>query len=307
MRVAAIDIGSNTIRLLVADLTDKGFSTVRHERRVTRLASGMQESGLISGLPLRDTLDVVNAFASMAREDGAELIRAAATSALREAANGPEALREIEAASGVEVLLVSGDEEARIMSRGVLHSFPHDGEYLIFDLGGGSTEFVLAKRGNLTRTLSIPMGVVKLLEANVHNDPPSAEDIRRLDDQAGEVAVAANNTLGAMIAGNSVLIATAGTATTLASLDLGLEQYDADRVQGHVLGVDTVRSLESAMQALPIRRRRELKGMEPERADLIIAGVRVTLRVMESLGFRELTVSDHGLLEGLVIDMMQEY
>lgn len=306
MKFAAIDIGSNTVRLLVATVNGGELLPLRHERRVTRLAAGLHSSGVISSASFDATVSVIEDFVSIARAEGANRIRAVATSALREASNGRELVIAMEAVSGLRVEVISGQEEAGIMSMGVLSGFDSIDNAIIFDIGGGSTEFIAIKGDGIVRAETFPVGVVSMLEKSVSSDPPAEDDKQRLDKEASLVAVRARERFRQFIDRDSVLIATAGTATTLASLDLQLEKYDWRRVQGYVLSLDRLRAMEGELLSVSLEYRRKFKGMDPGRADLIIAGVRLTIKSMEALGFATMTVSDHGLLEGLVVKLSRE-
>jgi len=301
MILASIDIGSNTIRLLVADTSGGRISPLRHERKVTRLATGLHKSGRISSVPLAETVRTVKDFAEIARRDGAARIIMAGTSALREAVNASDALRDIEEAAALPLDIISGQREAEIMSMGVLSGLEIKGHAVVFDIGGGSTEFIALDNGNILKSITFPSGVVRMMEQAVYDDPPSIDDVRRLDRLALDLAEGALEQLGDHLKDRALLIGTAGTATTLASLDMELERYDWKRVQGRVLSLERLYALEGLIQRMPLDLRRKIKGMDPERADLIVAGTRLTIRIMEALDYKIMTVSDHGLLEGLIV------
>jgi len=306
MKLAAIDIGSNTIRLLVASVDGGRIRPIRHEREATRLASGLHEKGLIDRSRLSATIKALSRFDSIVRAEGARRLIVAATSVFRESLNSQASVSAIEKATGLSVDVLSGEDEAEIMARGVLSGFDGIGKGILFDIGGGSTEFIATNGDNILYTRSYPVGVVRMLEEAVHDDPPSESDIRRIDDYASRAVNNASEMFLEYAGPESVLIGTAGTATTLASLDLGLETYDWQRVHGHVLSLLRLRDLEAVIGSVSLDNRKKIKGMEQERADLIIAGTRLTIRIMEALGFEQMTVSDFGLLEGLVIKLFME-
>ena len=224
MKLAAIDIGSNTVRLLVADAGKEGVAPLIHERRTTRLASGMHINGSISSKPLDDTLRALGEFSEMISHEGVDKALLAATSAVRDAANSADVVRAMEEASGLSVNVLSGHEEAAIMSMGVLDGFREIENAVIFDIGGGSTEFVAITGREVVKSSTFAVGVVGLLERAGLSDPPLTSEIERIDQQANALAQKAKGWFGAGVPlSGSVLIATAGTATTLASLDLALE------------------------------------------------------------------------------------
>ena len=306
MKLAAIDIGSNTIRLLVANVDGGEIVPLRHERRVTRLASGLHINGAIFNEPLEATVNAVREFTVLARQEGVQRIVMAGTSALREASNALDAVRAIEDAAGLHLDIISGQMEAEIMSLGVLGGLGPVGRAIIFDIGGGSTEFIALNGKHVLKAITFPAGVVRLTEECILEDPPSTADIERLDRQATLIAQDAREGLGGHVMNSDVLAGTAGTATTLASLDLELTKYDWRKVQGHILTLERIRELETGIQQVSIDIRKKIKGMDPERTDLIIAGTRLTIRIMEALDFSEMVVSDHGLLEGLIVKAHME-
>lgn len=306
MRLASIDIGSNTIRLLVATVEDGRVIPLRHEREVTRLATGIHSGGVISEGPLGKTLESVRRFAMQAQQDGVRKIRAVATSAIREAQNGKEVARMLSSSAGLDVEVISGDEEARITALGVMQGLGTIEDAIIFDLGGGSTEFICITGGKVVKAETIPVGVVKLHEKCLFSDPPAHSELAALDRLVAEAADKVRRDFKPLAIKGLPLIGTAGTATTLASMDLQLKAYDWKLIQGHEILRHRLVELEGLMLSVPLDKRRLLQGMDPSRADLIIAGTRLTIKVMEALGYDSITVSDHGLLEGLIVALYME-
>jgi exopolyphosphatase/guanosine-5'-triphosphate,3'-diphosphate pyrophosphatase len=306
VKLASIDIGSNSVRLLVADVEKGEIHPLIHERKVTRLASGLHHKGLIADMTLEGTIRAVREFSEIARSEGVVEVAMAGTSALRDASNASEAVRAIESASGHHLDIINGLQEAEIMSMGVFSGLRHLGRAIIFDIGGGSTELIAVNNRQVLKAITFPAGVVRMTEEPELADPPSISDIERLDRQSVMFSRLASEGLEDYIRHSDALIGTAGTASTLASLDMELDEYDWKRVQGHTLHLDRITELEALLQSTPLDIRRKIKGMEPERADLIIAGTRLTIRIMEALGFNQMTVSDFGLLEGLIVKISME-
>ncbi len=306
MRLASIDVGSNTIRLLTGDVKDGKVKPLMYKREITRLASGIKLTGRLSETAMEGTLRALRDYAEAIRGEGAVRARAVGTSALREAENSAEFVSLVKRETGLYVETISGEEESGLTARGVMSSLSAAPECLIFDMGGGSTEVVLVRGGEIIKKRTFPTGVVGLLEGHMRTDPPSVDDIRSLEEEAEHAAGAIKERFGRSIRNGFVLIGTAGTATTLASLDLGLAKYDRGKVHMHKITLERLQGLSRKLASMTLRERAGLDGLEPERADLIIPGITFTIKLMEALGFYVLTVSDSGLLEGILIELSRE-
>lgn len=305
MRLATIDLGTNSVRLLVADTAAAaGWRSVEEAQRVTRLGEGQAATGTLGPAPMARTAATVVEYVRRALALGATRVRITATSAVREAANRAEFVALIEAATGTTLEVLSGEDEARLTLLGARSGLPDlVGRFVLFDIGGGSTEFVVADGDRLERALSLRLGVVSLAERHVDAGPlvPARWAAIRAEVAAVlEPAVPA--ALGAVNA--SHLIGTAGTVTTLAALDLGLAAYDASRVQGHVLRRGAVERLLTRLGGLTLAERAALPGLEPGRADVLIPGIAICLATMERLEFEALTVSDRSLREGILCEIL---
>ena len=305
-RLATIDLGSNTVRYLCVDVDGTtGWRAVDQDQRVTRLAEGAAASGRLGETPMARTAAAVIEYAERARRFGAGDVRVVATSAVREAANGREFAAGLERASGVGVRIVSGEDEARLTVRGVLAGLRGLADpALVFDIGGGSTEFILWRDGAVAAAASLRLGVVPLAERYPF---PGPVDWTRYRALAREIAERLGRELPAALAqaGVRTLVGTAGTVTTLAALDLGLETYDARRIQGHRLTRAVVDAQLARLGALTVDERGALPCLEPGRADLIVPGVAIVIAAMERLGVDELVVSDWSLREGIVAEMVE--
>ncbi|HET7874213.1 MAG TPA: Ppx/GppA phosphatase family protein [Methylomirabilota bacterium] len=303
-RLATIDLGSNTVRLLVVETDGAAWRPVAETQRVTRLGEGQFTAGRLGEAPMGRTLAVVSDFAAQARRQGAERLRIVATSAVREAVNREEFVSRVAAATGERVEVVSGEDEARLTLLGVSAALPAlRGAFMLFDIGGGSTEFVLARDGRPAAAVSLRLGVVPLAEEFVDSGPVSAARWQALNER---VAGRLERELPVAIARARapVLVGTAGTVTTLAALDLGLAAYDAARVHGHVLSRRAVDGLRARLCALSVAERAQLPCLEPGRADVIIPGIAICLGVLAVLGHDSLVVSDRGLREGILVEML---
>jgi exopolyphosphatase/guanosine-5'-triphosphate,3'-diphosphate pyrophosphatase len=304
-RLATVDLGTNTVRLLVVEAAGGRWRTLHQTQRVTRLGEGQAAAGRLLPEPMRRTAAAVTEFAQAARRLGATRLRIVATSAVREAANRAEFVAALEAQAGEPVEVVSGEEEARLALQGVASGLPDLGErFVLFDIGGGSTEFVRARAGRAAAAVSLRLGVVPLAEA--WSEPGPVRWDRFAQMRAGierQLAAEVPPTIAA--AGAGELVGTAGTVTTLAALDLGLAAYDADRVNGHRLTRAAVERALARLGALPVADRGRLPCLEPGRADLIIPGIAICLAALARFGREQLVVSDRGLREGLLCELLE--
>ena len=306
MRVSTIDVGSNTVRLLVADVVGAtSWQVVEQHQTVTRLGEGLATAGTLGESPMARTVAVVSEYVARAERLAAEHVRVVATSAVREAANGRAFVTAVERATGRRIEVVSGEEEARLMLRGVRSGLRGlAGSIVTFDIGGGSTEYVLAENERVRTAVSLRLGVVPLAERFPFAD---GVDWNRYAVLAAEVRDRLKRELPAAIRSARVahLVGTAGTVTTLAALDLGLAEYDPRRVQGHPLTRAAVERLLARLGSLPVTARAALPCLEPGRADLMIPGIAIVTATLDALGLETLVVSDWGLREGLLADVLE--
>jgi len=287
VRVAAIDLGTNTTRLIVADVTDGTVDAVLRRTTITRLGEGVDSRRRLLPLPIARVRNCLADYRRELESRGAERALLVATSAVRDAENGEAFLGEIEWSYGFTTRLLSGEEEADLTLRGV---GAVDNETIVIDIGGGSTELIAANG-----RVSTELGSVRLTERFLESDPPDDGELEQL---AGAIrSVLEEHDLSAMRG-----IGVAGTVTSLAALDLGLVEYDPDRVHGHRLGLDAVRAQLERLAALPLAERREVPGLEPERAPVIVAGAAILLEAMRHLGLREIEVSERDLLDGAALE-----
>jgi exopolyphosphatase / guanosine-5'-triphosphate,3'-diphosphate pyrophosphatase len=306
MRLAAIDLGSNTVHLLVADVGPGGSSwhVVASDQRVTRLGEGLASSGRLGAAPMERSTSAVADYVSRARATGATRVAIVATSAVREAANRADFVAMLERATGERVRVVTGEEEAALTLAGVLHGLdgPLDGTSLMFDIGGGSTEYVLVRAGEPVASVSLRLGVVDLAERHPF---PGRVDWTRYQVLQDQVALRLARELPPAIrtARPDRIVGTAGTVTALAALDLGLERYDRARVQGHRLERATVARLLQRLGSLTVAERGRLPCLEPARADIIVPGTAVVLATLEAFAASGLVVSDAALREGVVLEL----
>ena len=277
MIVAALDLGTNTTRLLVADVGDGSVEELHRETRITRLGEGVDTRHKLLPLPIARVRNVLTDYRRTAEELGAQRTLLVATSAVRDAENGEAFLGEIEWSYGFATQLLSGDEEAEMTRRGV-------GELarrtLLVDIGGGSTELVLDHFHT-----SLPMGSGRFTERYGEDAGASIEAARTLlPDLAPEQAVGV-----------------AATITSLAALDLGLEEYDGQRVHGHRLTRDAARAQLKRLAAMPLEERRRVPALDPERAPVIVAGGAILLAILDAYGLEAIRASERDLLDGAAL------
>jgi len=308
MRLCAIDVGSNTVRLLVADVIGDGTWRIADEdQTITRLGENLAHTGALGEAPMARTLAAVRGYVERGTSLGAGDIRIVATSAVREASNGRAFAVAVERATGRRVDVVSGEVEARLTLRGVRHGLgPLSGLVLTFDIGGGSTEYVLSEGDAVRSMISLRLGVVPLAERFPFPGIVERSRYRELHD---EVRGRLDRELPEAIRTARVnhLVGTAGTVTALAALDLGLVRYDPDRVQGHVLSRPAVEGLLDRLCGLTVGERAALPCLEPGRADLIIPGTAIVMATLDQIGIDQLRVSEYGLREGVLVDAIEDH
>ena len=304
MRLAVIDVGTNTVRLLVAESDGRSaYRTLLTAQEITRLGQGLLPDRELQAEPIRRTIRALRRYRELAEAQGAAAILAVGTSALREATNRAAFLTAARDDAGIEVTVIPGEEEARLGLLGVragLRGAP--ARLAMMDIGGGSTELLLADGETILAAVSTGLGVVKLTESCLHTDPPLPAELETVRRKAsGRFDRARTVELRGMPPGD-VLVGTAGTVTSLAAVDLALAPYDPVRVTGHRLTRVRIAETVDRLASLPLADRRRVPGLEPARADVIVAGGVICLAAMDALGFSELTVSDGGLREGILLD-----
>lgn len=279
-----------------------GLRPVHGEQVVARLGQGLGRTGRLDPDAIERALAAVGRYREVARVHGAARILVVATAAVRQAGNREPFLERLAAGGGDAVRVASGDEEARLTLLGVLSGLaPATGRTAVLDIGGGSTEVIVAEGARPAAIVSVPVGVVALAERFLRADPIDSAEYRACAAHAAERLAAEAWPVVRPLAPHR-LVGTAGTVTTLAALDLALPAYDPARVQGHVLTRARVEALRARLGALPVAERARLPALEPGRADLIVPGIALTLAVLDGLGLAELTVSDTGLREGILLD-----
>jgi exopolyphosphatase/guanosine-5'-triphosphate,3'-diphosphate pyrophosphatase len=307
MRPASVDVGSNTVRLMVAEKGDgRSFQIVDRSQRITRLGEGMGSRRRLKSAAIARTLDALVEFRRRWEGLGVTKYRAVATSAVREAENADDFVREARTA-GVDIEVISGIQEARLVMDGMEPALRGGrGDLIVIDIGGGSTEFIHSADGAVRDIVSTELGVVRLTERLLVGDPPRQQEIGRLVNFVEKAIDPLYNRF--KISGAGRLAGTAGTVTTLAAVSLGLDVYDSDTVEGHILSIDRIDHILREFLTMTGRQRlARYPVMTHGREDVIVAGTIIIKVVMERFGITELTVSDRGILEGIIEGLLEPY
>jgi exopolyphosphatase/guanosine-5'-triphosphate,3'-diphosphate pyrophosphatase len=294
---AAIDFGTNTARLLIAMRSASGIVPVRVEREVVRLGGGFTDCCGLSAEARERGLACLHRFSRIISDYGVCQVQASATSAVRDAVNGRAFVDKVFADTGINLVVIDGNTEARLTLRGVLSGLDteHD-KLVVLDVGGGSTEFTVSSHGSPVFIKSMPIGVVRLTEG-FRTDIEMIERVRSVVDQLE----ADLSSAGILLSGDSELVGTAGTATTIAAIKLEMVDYDYRKVNNFTVSRGDIAEIFQRLSQLSPQERLSIKGVEKGREDLIIAGLVIITSVMDRFGFNRLKVSDFGLLEGLAL------
>ena len=306
---ASIDVGSNTLRLLIGESKDKRVHVTCYKRTITRLGTDIHRTGKLQNAPVESSIAVLRNFSSLISSYNVKHVKAVATSALREASNADIFIQRVLAETGISIEVISGEKEAELTLKGILASLPEHAasgyqSLLIVDMGGGSTEWVFYKNNTCLGRGSIPLGVIKLYGECIKTDPVSMTDISCLNNEIAPHLHTLSNHVGHSIDTITHLIGTAGTFTTLAAIDLELETYEREKIHLHRLSLPGLYYMSQNLFSLTLEARKNVRGLEAERADLIIPGIQFTIKLMEFFHFQELFISDYGLLEGVLLDFV---
>jgi exopolyphosphatase/guanosine-5'-triphosphate,3'-diphosphate pyrophosphatase len=304
MRVAVVDIGTNSTRLLIADVKD-GSVTDEPERHsiVTRLGAGVDSDRQLSDEAMERVYETLEQYGELISEAKPDRAIAVLTSAVRDAANGGEFADTVKQRFHLEPHVLTGDEEARLTFLGATSERDPDDDTptVVIDIGGGSTEVVIGAGREATFHVSTQAGVVRQSERHLHSDPPTDEELNRLNEEVrGIIADGVPEHQRQSIARG---IAVAGTPTQLAAIAQRLEPYDPVKVHGYVLSVEECRDLLAKLAALALDDRRQVTGLDPERAPTIVAGAAILIDALELFGLEKVEVSEHDILRGAALGL----
>ena len=300
-RIAVVDLGTNSTRLLVADVRDGAVEELERRTNVTRLGQGVDATGRLADDAMERVYDTLAGYREIIDRLGAREVVAIATSAVRDAENGSDFREALRERFGIDARTISGDEEARLTFRGATAARPvGEGPTLVLDIGGGSTEFVIGTPGaDPDFHVSATLGSVRQTERHLTDDPPPPAQMAELAREVGwiiEDAVPERHRRSV-----DTGIAVAGTATSLAAIDQALDPYDPARVHGYELALGACERMLALLAALPIAERREVTGLNPDRAPTIVAGAVILIETMRAFGLDAMETSEADLLHGAAL------
>ncbi len=296
--VASIDIGTNTILLLVARVDRERLEPLFDTETIVRLGEGVHKIGFLSSEAMERGLRTLTQYLERCQKLGVENIFAVGTSALREASNSDQFLKMIRERLNLSIEIISGEEEARLSYLAVSRDFKELKEStLVIDVGGGSTEFIEGKNGHIVQSISLPLGAVRLTEQFLLSDPVREEEWKKMEERIGELLVRIPHPPVSFS-----MVAVGGTATTLASVDLGLKEFLPEKIHRFALQQEALRNQLHLFRSKTIDDRKKIPGLSPSRADVILAGGAILYMAMKELKCPSVLISCHGLRYGLLYD-----
>jgi len=299
-KIAIIDVGSNSIKFFLGEKgADGTLSTILDKNDIARLGEGLRETGMINPEAIQRNSQAIANFAQTARENGADEIFCVGTMALRNAKNTDEFVKLVKDTCDVNLIVIPGEEEARLSYLAVLSALPlSDGKLAIFDTGGGSTEFVFGTGTTMEKRFSIDLGAIRITEKYFQADPVSPTDV---EAALAEIdACFANGNVAGIV---SQLVGMGGTVTSMGAVKHKMTTYDPDIIQGSTLALSDVEEQIEAYSTRTIEQRKEI-ALQPKRADVILAGACILKVIMRRLGVDKLTISDRGLRHGMAFDLL---
>ncbi len=300
---AVVDAGTNTFRLLIANLEDGyAIKTIYSEQAIPRLGEGLSKDGILLPPAMERAIAVLSHFKGVLQKYTIDALAVIGTSAVREAKNQAAFLSDVRYRTGLDIQVISGEEEARHIFSGVnLILQNKKGPMLVIDIGGGSTEFIVAEGESPVSVYSTGLGVVRLTEKYLKSSIPSQEEITALQRDIDQ----ALGRIGHAFPKKGRFAGTAGTVTTLAAMDQKLTVYDPEKINHYFLSRISVRRIFRELSSIPLQQRKEMTGLERGREDIIVAGCLIVLTIMERFGYDRLEVSDYGLREGVLVDLFK--
>lgn len=300
MRVAVADMGTNSTRLLVADIEDGEVKELERRSTVTRLGRGVDTSRQLATEAIEDVVSAVGEYIKLYEPLEPDVVLALATSAVRDAENSGAFIAELRERFALNARILTGEEEARLTYVGaVAGRAPSDGT-LVIDIGGGSTEIVVGSGREMAFHTSLQLGTVRHTERHIRNDPPTAPELEALAEDIRKQLFA--ELAAADFFEIHTGIAVAGTPTSLAAIDQELDPYDPERVHGYVLSLDAIQHMYSMLSGKSLEERLKVPGLHPGRAPTIVAGVVILIQAMRAFGLQEIEVSEHDILYGAALE-----
>jgi len=302
-KVAAVDIGTNTIRLLVVSGNKQNWTILHQGMNTSRLGQGLRSedgSAMLQREAMKRSLDVIADYVRQAHDKQVDSIRLVATSAVREASNGEEFTNDIFQKTGIKTEVVSGEKEAELSLKGVGMTVDDSEGILVLDIGGGSTEFILSQNGKISKAISIPVGAVVMTEKYLHSDKPTNNELSSMREFIQDKLEPIFKEFGSAMP----LVGTAGTITTIGAVHLKMERYDYQKINGLTLQRKEVEAILKRFNSVAITERRKIVGLEHKRADIITAGTEILMTVMNVFNYTYMLVSDFGLREGIIAELL---
>ncbi len=302
MRRGIIDIGTNTVRLLILDFDNHKVKELLRKTVITRLGEGVNRSKVLKESAMARTLEIIKKYQKMLNEHKVEEVRVAATSAVREAKNSFNFISKVREEAGLDVEILSGREEGRLAFLGAISdvgSIASEKEkFLVIDIGGGSTELISGSSKKVEFIYSLKIGSVRLMEMFLKKDPPDFTEMERARWYVQNVI---KEPLSILKKSQYILLGVAGTITTISAVHQGLKRYNPEKVHHSCLSQSDVEKVLRKFLRVPLEERKKIDGLEPARADIIIAGTLILLEVMRALKAKKIIVSEKDLLDGLAL------
>ena len=295
MKIASIDIGSYSVRLSVAEVDNRNLKIILDTGNITSLGSRVKDTGILQKERIEETLNVLKNYKKKLDELKAEKVIVVATEALRKAKNSQEFIKLVKEEIGFNVKVISPEDEGKYAYLGAVYSLKLEGKNCVIDQGGGSTEYIYGRNLEVDKVISLPIGIVNLTETFLKHDPPKENEIKELlnflEKEISKVKESADN-----------LIGLGGTITTLCALEYNVYPYDPSKVHGKKLSYKQIKKWFDTLKEIPSSERsKRFKQIEDKRAEVILSGIAVFLKTLEVFGKEEITVSDWGLREGVIV------
>ncbi len=295
MRIATIDIGSYSVRLTIAEVKGKDIEILHEKGYITSLGKGVKETGKIREDRIEETLRVLEEYKKDIEKFKVDKVVAVATEAMRRAENSQEFISLVRERTGIEVRIISPQEEGRLAYIATAYSLHPDGKVLVVDQGGGSTEFIFGEGMDPEEIISLPIGIGNLTEGFLKHDPPTGEEIE-------DLMIHLEEEIGRLKRGVDVIVGLGGTITTLLALEKGIYPYDPKKVHGQFLSLSAIRRWFDVLSAMPSKERAvRYKQVEDKRAEVIVAGIGMFVKVLEVFSKDGLVVGDWGVKHGLIV------
>lgn len=303
MKVATVDIGTNSIRLLIADYENQKISNRKKYVEITKMGRGVDKNKVISKESIDLNSEVLEKFVSIAKNSNCEKIKVIGTSALRDSANSKDFVDEAYKRAGVNVEIITGEQEASLGFMGIKSILDEKKYTLTIDIGGGSTEFILGdKYGNLIFSKSEDIGVVRLTEKFLKTIIPTCEEVAQMDKYIEDVTSNTINILREYDIGKCIGIG--GTATSISSINQKMEVYSTEKIHGSKVYYDEIVEIFHYLKNMTLEEKQQIIGLQPKRADVIFTGVCILKKIMKMLNLNEIVVSEYDNLEGMIYSMM---